>query len=423
MSRELVEKWSGVEGKLSIAGIADESIQENMAILLQNQEVKNIEKELFQESFSTGVAGSGASIGGPDSGSTKGVFAPISMALVRRTFPSLFANKVVGVQAMTTPVGLAYAIRFLYGDGLNEAGWDVVPEYSGFTGSISGTSGTADAGTGVATADAEAWAIGTQYPQLKFRLDRVAVEAKTRKLATSFSLESAMDIKAMHDVDIEKELINIIQYEMVAEQDRELVARIKYAAVQTGTFNGAAYGGEAALTYDVAKADGRWSQEKFSNIVTAITDRAHEIGRKTRRGIGNFVIVSPRVATALQAAGAQFTRNTNAVDANSIFPEVGTINGQLKVYRDTYATTDYALVGYKGPGVSDAGLVYSPYVTGLSNRAIDPTDFSPRIGVMSRYAITDSLLGSGRYYRLINFTNLSGLINGSSATVTYTSAV
>lgn len=429
MSKQLVEQWSAVEGNLSIAGITDESIQENLAILLNNQDKKNVEKELFQESFGTGVAASGANQGAPDSGSTKGVFAPISMALVRRTFPSLFANKVVGVQAMTVPVGLAYALRFLYGESngnaLTEVAWDKVPEYSGFTGSLSGTSGTADAGEGVATATAEAWAIGTQYPQIKFRLDRVAIEAKTRKLASSFSLESAMDIKAMHDVDIEKELINIIQYELVAEQDRELVARLKAAAVRTGSVNGADYGGEAALAYNVAAADGRWSQEKFSNIITSIVDRAHEIGRKTRRGIGNFVIVSPRVATALQNAGPQFTRTSNAVDANSIFPEVGTINGQIKVYRDTYApsASDYALVGYKGPGVSDAGLVFSPYVTGLTNRAIDPTDFSPRLGVMSRYAITDSLLGSGRYYRLINYTNLAGLINGTSSTVTYTSAV
>jgi hypothetical protein len=111
------------------------------------------------------------------------------------------------------------------------------------------------------------------------------------------------------------------------------------------------------------------------------------------------------------------------IDATTIFPEVGTINGTIKVYRDNYAVSDYALVGYKGPGISDSGIIYSPYVTGLVNRAIAQEDFSPRLGVMSRYAITDSLLGSGRYYRLINFTNVDALLNGTLASVTYTSAV
>ena len=130
----------------------------------------------------------------------------------------------------------------------------------------------------------------------------------------------------------------------------------------------------------------------------------------TFRGAGNFVIVSPRVATALQAAGPQFTQNTADVGASTTVAEIGKLNGTITVYRDAYATHDYALVGYKGPTISDTGLIYSPYITGLFNRAIRPDDFGVNVGVMSRYAITDSLLGSGRYYRAIRITNLANLI-------------
>lgn len=441
MSRQLVEKWSKAPGTLSIAGIQDQYVKDNLSVLLENQRQKDLSRELFMEAgFNTGVGGvavDGGTGGMPAGGAQKGVFAPISMALVRRTFPALFANKVVGVQAMSTPIGLAYAIRYLYKDTTSptpqwEAGWDKVPEYSGFTGSISGTSGTADAGTAAATTAAEAWSANTTgaYPQITFQIDRTPIEAKTRKLATSFSLEAAMDVKAMHDIEVERELINMIQYELVAEQDRELLARMKAAAVKTGyqtTSDGnnltVEAGGETAKTFDVTVSDGRWSQEKFATILSAIVDRANEIAIKTRRGAGNFVIVSPRVATALQSAGPQFSRNTANVDATTIFPEIGTINDTIKVYRDQYATTDYALVGYKGPGISDAGIIYSPYVTGLVSRTVAQDDFSPRIGIMSRYAITDSLLGSGRYYRLINFTNLEALLLGQWGSVTKTSAV
>jgi hypothetical protein len=448
MSRQLVEKWSKAPGTLSIAGINDQYVKDNLAVLLENQRQKDLGQELFLESgFGTGggnVATNG--VGNvPAGGAGNGVFAPISMALVRRTFPALFANKVVGVQAMSTPVGLAYAIRYVYKDGneagvgMNEVAWDRVPEYSGFTGSTSGTSGTADAGQAVATNTAEAWNVNqgshsggvrSSYPQLTFQIDRQPIEAKTRKLATSFSLEAAMDVKAMHDIEVERELINMIQYELVAEQDRELLARIKAAAVVTTkavTSDGQTLridaGGEAAKTFDITTSDGRWSQEKFSTIITAIVDRANAIAIATRRGAGNFVIVSPSVATALQAAGPQFNRNTSFVDATTIFPEIGTINDTIKVYRDQYATSDYALVGYKGPGISDAGIIYSPYVTGLVSRTVAQEDFSPRIGIMSRYAITDSLLGSGRYYRLINFTNLQNLLLGQWSSVTRTSAI
>jgi hypothetical protein len=208
----------------------------------------------------------------------------------------------------------------------------------------------------------------------------------------------------MHNLDLEREIVNVLHYELLAELDRELVAKLKAAAVVTTS------GGAAATAFDVSASDGRWSQEKYSNVVNQIVYQANQIAVSTKRGAGNFVIVSPRVATAIQSAHPQFTANTSSLNATNIFVNVGSINGTIQVYRDIYATTDYALVGYKGAGISDAGVIYCPYITGLTNKAIDPTDFSPRIGVMSRYAIVDNLLGSGRYYRQIDFSNLASVI-------------
>jgi len=440
MSTQLVKEWSELDSGLNISDVSDSYQKENLARLMENQRTKDLNAELFSEAgqFGTGtgdvsVAGATPAGNAPAGGPGKGVFAPISMALVRRTFPALFANKIVGVQAMSTPVGLAYAIRYMYKDGTStEMGWDKVPEYSGYTGSTSGASTSAvDTGTAVPTPVAEAWQVGGDYPEITFRIDRQPIEAKSRKLATSFSLEAAMDVQVMQGVDIERELINMIQYELVAEQDREILQRVKETAVKTGeqvTSDGVALtgidaGGAAAVDFDMALADGRWTQEKYTNLITYIVQLANEIALKTRRGAGNFVVVSNRVATALQAAGPQFARNTATVNATSVFPEVGVINDSITVYRDSYAANDYILVGYKGEGVSDCGIIYSPYVTGLTNRAVAQEDFSPRIGVMSRYAITDTLLGAGRYYRYATISNLEALLSGQVASVTNTKEI
>lgn len=401
---ELVERYSKPGSKLDISLIEDEDTRISMASLLWNQETRDPIAEmnsLFSENATTTTTMGGASA----------QFQPYSMALMRRLFPALFAHKVVGVQALSGPVGLAYALRVKYGDGLQEANLDWVDKYSGFTGTTSGTSASAsDAGRGVTTSVAEAWQIGTDYPELKIEIDQVAIEAKARKLAASFTIESAQDLKAMHNVDIAREMVRYLQAEIAAELDRELIGRMKVAAVDT------ANGGAAAQTVDVDAADGRWHQEKLAVVTNTIVDLINVISVSTVRGAGNFVIVSPKVATALQATGGAFTRNNAVVNpsfgANKI-AEIGTINGTCTVYRDIYARSDYALVGYKGEGTSDTGLVYSPYITGLVNKTISDTDFAPRIGCMSRYAVTDSLLGAGRYYRLVNFTNLAAVINGA----------
>jgi hypothetical protein len=417
-------KWMQMPGKLSVAGLGEESLRQTMSVLLENQERLDA-RELNEDQSTTVNFGSNAGDGAR--------FSPIALALVRRVFPDLFAHKVIGVQALNSPVGFAYALRYAYdvagippgstfngGSDIYEAGFKMLNAYSGYTGSTAGsalTSGvqaglydfTSSAtvgqfGTGAVTSAAELWKVGTTMPNMKLFLDKVAIQANSRKLGAAFSLESAQDLKSMQGIEIEKEMLNILNYEVAAELDREILGRMMQTALNT------ANGGAAASLFDASSSDGRWSQEKFATLVNSITGKANEIATATFRGAGNFVIVSPRVATALQAAGPQFTQNTADVGASTTVCEIGKLNGTITVYRDAYATQDYALVGYKGPTISDTGLVYSPYITGLFNRAIRPDDFGVNVGVMSRYAITDSLLGSGRYYRAIRVTNLNTLI-------------
>jgi len=444
MSLSLIKKWESAEGKMSIKDIKDRYVKENLATLLENQERKDFNGQEVLTETSQGNMNYG-NMGGFTDGaaaSDSWIFRPIALALVRRTFPDLFANKVVGVQAMSTPVGLAYAMRVVYDDGNgNEAAWDKVPEYGGYTGNQVGTSGilqgswnnsSADtgvydtSGTGVATSAGETWTIANtcdtaesangcgDWPQLRMRIDQLAITAKTRKLAASFSLEAAQDVKAMHGIDIEREMVQFLQYEVTAELDRELIARMKAAAVNTN--NGGEVIGAVDLTGGVNSTgiDGRWSGEKYMNIISAIVYQSNKIAVTTRRGPGNFVIVSPAIATALQAAGHTFVNYNQNVNPTQVMAAIGKLNGTMDVYRDQYARTEYALIGYKGNGISDCGIIFSPYIMGLTNRAIHPADFTPRIGVMSRYAITDTLLGSGRYYRLIPFYNVNKLIPGAT---------
>lgn len=401
---ELVAKWSNPElGKASVAGlewdkqIATAQILEN--IVNYNNSRKDSLKFLHEASTTA------------PSSTTTGQFQPITLAIARRVMPELFAWKTVGVQPMNGPVGVAFAMRFRYKNTSHEAGFDNMPLWSTFTGNLSGTSGTADSGTGVSLATAEAWAINSTTsptPELVYAMERTTIDAKTRKIAASVSLEALMDVKAMHNIDLQRQLVERLQYQLRAETDREILATIKAAAIDT------ANGGEAAVTWQVSASDGRWQQEKFSTVANVIMKKANDIAQSSRVGAANFVVVSPGVATALQGSNTNiFNGNTNTANPTNTFADIGTINGQIKVYVDRYATTDYATVGLKGAdGQNECGVVYSPYVVGLEAEATDPYNFNKNVGVMSRYALTSSLLGAGRYYRQINFVNLSLLTNG-----------
>ena len=230
----LLDKWSKAPGSLSISSIKDYNVRMNTARLLENQNKGNLSENLLTEDFTQGVgAPLGLDQGIPHGGDAKGVFAPISMALVRRVFPQLFANVLVGVQPLNGPVGLAFALRYIYKTNdpteLVEAAWKAVPRFSGFSGSTQNTDGAYDAGTGVDTQTGEGWGITKQgdrkMPELGLMLSRQSIVAKTRKLAASFSLESAADIKAMQGIEMMSEMINVLQAEMTDEEQR-LVANL-----------------------------------------------------------------------------------------------------------------------------------------------------------------------------------------------------
>ena len=422
VKKALMERWTTqAPAVLSVANIQDKYIRENMAKLMENQKFQDVGNAL-NEDFGMGVgAPLGADQGIPHGGDSKAVFAPISLALVRRVFPQLFANVLVGVQPLSGPVGLAFALRYIYKDAgdpnkLVEAAWKAVPEYSGFSGSTANTSGEPDAGTGVDTQSAEAWKITGDYdeiqthndfstglrgkiPELGLMFSRQSIVAKTRKLAASFSLESAEDIKRMQGVEMMTEMVNVLQYEMTAEIDRETIARCKSLCKPVFCKAGDTNNGFV----------GRWSQERYSRIVGLIMKTANDIATATRRSAANIAVVSPDMASVLQQAAPFFNKVTHDVNGSTATPEIGTINGAIKVFRDNYAV-NYAgqdngevLLAYKGTGVSDCGVVFCPYVTGVVNQAIDPNDFSPRVGVMSRYAFANNMLGADNYYRLLKF--------------------
>lgn len=457
--KSLVEKWSKAKGKMSIAGIADPYVRQNMAVMLEAQEKSDLNYMSVLTEAAPGSVNTGT-LGGYTDGvaaTDSYIFKPIALALVRRTFPDLIANKLCGVQAMSTPVGLAYALRVLYNDGsANEAAWENVDYYGGYTGSQVGTSGSLrgstgtstsantgfgdTSGTGALTSASEGWTIsgtgggwpftatststsGTTtttiagatgfglYPQLKVHIDQLPITAKERKLAASFSLESMQDLKAMHGLDIEKEMLNFLQYEIMAELDREILTAIKTASIDTT--NGGAVISPIDLTGSGTGIDGRWSGEKYMNIIASIIHQANVIAIKTKRAPANNVVVSPDIASALQAAGHPFVGLNANVNATQVMSSIGKLNGQLDVYRDQYAQQSYAMPVLKGVGLSDSGVIFSPYVMGLTNRAVDPTTFAPSIGVLARYAISNNLLGAGRYSRLIPFYNMNRLIAGA----------
>ena len=425
VKKALMERWTTqAPAVLSIANIQDKYIRENMAKLMENQRYQDVGTAL-NEDFGMGVgAPLGADQGIPHGGDSKAVFAPISLALVRRVFPQLFANVLVGVQPLSGPVGLAFALRYVYKDAgdpnkLVEAAWKAVPEYSGFSGSTANTSGAPDAGTAVDTQSAESWKITGDYdeiqthndfstgirgkiPELGLMFSRQSIVAKTRKLAASFSLESAEDIKRMQGVEMMTEMVNVLQYEMTAEIDRETIARCKSLCKPIFC--------RAGNNTDVDNGMiGRWSQERYSRIVGLIMKVANDIATATRRSAANIAVVSPDMASVLQQAAPFFNKVTSEVNGSTATPEIGTLNGAIKVYRDNYAANGVGqdngevLLAYKGTGVSDCGVVFCPYVTGVVNQAIDPNDFSPRVGVMSRYAFANNMLGADNYYRLLKF--------------------
>jgi len=434
LNEQIRNKWAPVISHPDLPEITDSHKKMVTAMVLENTEralreaaAQGASQQLLSEAPSNAV---GAGMGSSPNGEFAG-FDPILISLVRRTLPNLMAYDVCGVQPMTGPTGLIFALSAQYApDGANttprtEAMYDEADtDFSG-TGSHTGNSQSGGKGTGMATSAAESLgeAGGTAFGEMAMKIDKVTVTAKSRALKADYSLELAQDLKAVHGLDAEAELSNILAAEILAEINREVIRTINTAAVAgsqgTVTTNG---------TFDLdTDASGRWSVEKFKGLMFHIEREANKVAKDTRRGKANLIICSSDVASALQMAGV--LDYTPALNSNSLAIDdtgntfAGVLNGRYRVYIDPYATTNYMNIGYKGAGAFDAGIFYCPYVPLQMVRAVDQDTFQPKIGFKTRYglvenpfahsvqgtpAVSDGVITSGTnaYYRMSTVSNL-----------------
>ena len=418
LSEQIEKKWEPVLKHESLAPIADPYRRAVTAVILENQEkAMREERGILHEA--THANATGASIDNYD---------PILISLVRRSLPNLMAYDVAGVQPMTGPTGLIFAMRSHYtsqsGDEalFNEADTD----FSG-TGTHAGSNpvdGAYTTGTGVSTSTAEGFGDSTALAQVAFSIDKTTVTAKSRALKAEYTIELAQDLKAIHGLDAESELSNILSQEILAEINREVIRTI-YKVAKTGAASTATAG-----TFDLdVDSNGRWSVERFKGLLFNIERDANAIAQDTRRGKGNFIICSSDVASALAMAGVldytpALSTNLNVDDTGNTF--AGILNGRYKVYVDPYsantgAASQFYVVGYKGTSPYDAGIFYCPYVPLQMVRAIDPSTFQPKIGFKTRYGmianpyVTQSngtidadtfTAARNQYYRKVKVTNL-----------------
>jgi hypothetical protein len=430
--QDLVKKWAPILESESVSPIKDNYRKEVTAVLLENQE-----REIRRGHEAMGELNEAAPANAVGSYGDTGGFAkfdPVLISLVRRAMPQMIAYDVAGVQPMTQPTGLIFAMKSRYStQGGTEALFNEADTDFAGTGTHSGAydfSGSEDTGRGIVTADAERLGQGGtgdgSFGAMAFSIEKTSVTAKTRALKAEYSIELAQDMKSVHGLDAEGELSNILSTEILAEINREVIRTIYKTAKP-----GAAVGTTAAGTFDLdTDSNGRWSVEKFKGLMFQIEREANAIGQQTRRGRGNFIITSADVASALAMAGVldytpalQGNSNLNIDDTSTTF--AGVLNGKYKVYVDPYtanvSNTQFFVVGYKGQSAFDAGLFYCPYVPLQLVRAVDPNSFQPKIGFKTRYGLvanpfvnlddgtsgTDNLTANANYYyRRVKVTNL-----------------
>jgi len=441
----LVEKWSPVLNEEAAGNIKDAHKRAVTAVVLENTE-----KALTEQGLLETAANSNAGVTGASQGVTGANWNPILISLVRRSMPNMMAYDICGVQPMSGPTGLIFAMKSKYkttkagasnGDEalFNEA----LVGYSGDsttagngTRGPSGLSGVTDTDadstlvdsgstyvptTGDAYETAEAEALGNtgeSFAEMGFTIEKATVTAKSRALKAEYTLELAQDLKAIHGLDAETELANILSTEILAEINREVVRTINSQAKIGARQANVTVKGIFNLSSD---ADGRWSAEKFKGLGVQLDREANTIAKETRRGKGNFIVCSSDVATALAASGMldyspALSTNLNVDDTGNTF--AGVLNGRIRVYIDPYAETDYINVGYKGTNPYDAGVFYCPYVPLTMVRAVGENDFQPRIGFKTRYGMASnpfvgaspsSGLASARtnqYYRIFRVDNI-----------------
>jgi hypothetical protein len=386
------------------------------------------EKSALFETHANGTGGAIGTLGGGSAGDGQGVtgFDPVLISLVRRSAPQMIAYDICGVQPMTQPTGLIFAMKSKYATQngpealFNEADTDFAA--SGRNGTHAGNNpvdGAYTTGRGMPTSDAEDLGSGIAFGQMAFSIEKTTVTAQTRALKAEYTTELAQDLQSVHGLNAEGELSNILTAEILNEINREVV-RTVYMSAKTGAEYGTATQGTFDLDVD---ANGRWSVEKFKGLMFQIEREANAIAQTTRRGRGNFIICSSDVASALAMAGVLDYAPALAANAGLNIDEssttfAGILNGKYKVYVDPYSAnanasnaTQFFCVGYKGTSAYDAGVFYCPYVPLEKVRAIDPATFQPKIGFKTRYGMvanpfTSLSSGTNIYYRKVAVANL-----------------
>ena len=444
LSEQLVKKWAPVLEHPELPKVTDSYKRAVTAVILENQERALREDRAFMSEAAPQNSTDASSIQNWD---------PILISLVRRAMPNLIAYDIAGVQPMTGPTGLIFAMRAKYTSQASsaEALFDAADtDYSGRNkagSSTGGFSSTADAGTnpallndspagayttgtGMSTAAAEALgdSSANSFAEMAFSIEKSTVTAKSRALKAEYTMELAQDLKAIHGLDAETELANILSAEILAEINREVVRTI-YINSEKGAVAGTTTAGIFDLDTD---SNGRWSVERFKGLMFQVEREANTIAQRTRRGKGNILITSSDVASALQMAGVldytpALNNNLNVDDTGNTF--AGILNGRYKVYIDPYSANantakQFFVVGYKGTSQYDAGIFYCPYVPLQMVRAVGQDSFQPKIGFKTRYGIqanpfaeagastaNASINGAGaananRYYRKVQVTNL-----------------
>ncbi len=440
LAEELQNKWDPILAHPDLAPIKDQHRRSVTAVVLENTERALREANQYVPQTLTEAAPANAT------GADIDTFDPVLISLVRRAMPNLIAYDICGVQPMTGPTGLIFAMRSKYSSqgnsavenfynevntsfssvvtGANTLGQKQVGGYPGNT--STGTANLAadgiyNFGSGMSTAQSEA--LGTSgnvaFAEMAFSIEKVTVTAKSRALKAEYSMELAQDLKAIHGLDAETELSNILSAEILAEINREVVRTINVTATRGATENTTTTG-----RFDLdTDSNGRWSVEKFKGLMFQVEREANQIAKATRRGKGNMIICSSDVASALQMAGvldyapALNSNNLNVDDTGNTF--AGVLNGRIRVYIDPYATGNYLVVGYKGASAFDAGLFYCPYVPLQMVRAVDPDSFQPKIGFKTRYGMVANPFAEGStaglgaltkdsnvYYRRVLIDNL-----------------
>lgn len=408
----LVEKWAPVLNHESAPAIKDDYRRQVTAALLENQANAMKEEAMHRGGAAVGMlgdvlteaatapanhGGDGIAMGGAGTNAQMAGYDPVLINLVRRAMPQLIAFDVCGVQPMTQPTGLIFAMKSRYdSQNADEALYNEANTAFSGAGTHKGSNwadGTEfKTGTGMPTAEAEK--LGSEgnnsWGEMAFSIERTSVVAQTRALKAEYTMELAQDLKSVHGLDAESELTNILATEILSEINREIIRDI-YTTAYVGCQAGTAEKGVFDMDID---SDGRWSAEKYKGLMFRIEREANYIAQKTRRGRGNFIICSSDVASALQMAGMldyapALQNNLNVNEAQTTF--AGILNGKYKVYVDPYqanqSNDQYCVVGYKGQSAFDAGMFYCPYIPLQLVRAQDPNTFQPKIGFKTRYGL------------------------------------